>query len=186
MQSLTIIIFKVFEKIVISICLLHNEEGYSVVMLHNRVHDIIRLIHLHEVILSMKSSVKDIHSKNKSLCYGNQFSQIVQCCCFYNRELIHHDYLEELTFSLQQLIEYIINVIFWHLQTLDMWMRNFRTKAGKPGRSWDSSELQKMECSKSSSCLLRKDTKWYSSDQEGFFTPQCLKWSICQEINIKW
>ena len=65
-------------------------------------------------------------------------------------------------------------------------MRNFRTKAGKPGRSWDCSELQKMECSKSSSCLLRKDTKWYSSDQEGFFTPQCLKWSICQEINIKW
>ena len=56
-----------------------------------------------------------------------------------------------------------------------MWMRNLRTKAGKPGRSWDSSELQKMECSKSSSCLLRKDTKWYSSDQEGFFTPQCLE-----------
>ena len=63
-------------------------------------------------------------------------------------------------------------------------MRNFRTKAGKPGRSRDSSELQKMECSKSSSCLLRKDTKWYNSDQEGFFTPQCLKWSICQQINI--
>lgn len=61
------------------------------------------------------------------------------------------------------------------LLTRDIKIRNLSTNLGNPGKSLPiAAKLQNGEFSKFSSCLFRKLTKLYSSDQEGSVMPQYL------------
>lgn len=59
--------------------------------------------------------------------------------------------------------------------TLDIWMRNRRTKTGNPGRSCCKIALQYTDFSKSCNWVFKKWIKFLNSAQLGFSTQQWLK-----------
>lgn len=58
--------------------------------------------------------------------------------------------------------------------TLDIRIKNLSTKVENPGRSSAAATETNWFSSKSTSWVLRNQTKWCSSDQDGSTTPQRL------------